>query len=63
MKDTADFLDKLKDFRWDIKGAVLVNADVVELYSTIPIIEVLAVLRKLFEEFLYNKKVPTEEII
>ena len=46
IKDTADFLDKLKDLGEIRDGAILVTADVVGLYSSIPHTEGLEVLRK-----------------
>ena len=46
IKDTADFLDKLKDLGEIRDGAILVTADVVGLYPSIPHTEGLEVLRK-----------------
>ena len=62
IKDTADFLDKLKDLGEIPEGAILVTADVVGLYPSIPHTEGLEVLRKQYDKFLH-KKVPTEDII
>ena len=36
IKDTDDFLDKLKDFVEIPEGAILVTADVVRLYPSLP---------------------------
>ena len=62
IKDTADFLDKLKDLGEIPEGAILVTADVVGLYPSIPHTEGLEVLRKQYDKFLH-KKVPTEDIV
>ena len=62
IKDTADFLDKLKDLGEIPEGAILVTADVVGLYPSIPHTEGLEVLRKQYDKFLL-KKVPTVDII
>ena len=62
IKDTADFLDKLKDLGEIPERAILVNADVVGLYPSIPHTEGREVLRKQYDKFLH-KKVPTEDII
>ena len=40
IKDTADFLDKLKDLGEIPEGAVLVTTDVVGLHPSIPILKV-----------------------
>ena len=60
IKDTDDFLDKLKDLGEIPEGAILVTADVVGLYPSIPHTEGLEVLRKQYDKFLH-KKVPTEQ--
>ena len=52
IKDTADFLDKLKDLGQVPEGAILVTADVVGLYPSIPHTEGLEVLCKQHEKFL-----------
>ena len=44
-KDTADFLDELKDLGQIPDGALLFTADVVGLYPMIPHAEVLEVLK------------------
>ena len=62
IKDTADFLDKLKDLGEVPEGAILVTADVIGLYPSIPHTEGLEVLRKQYDKFLH-KKAPTEDII
>ena len=62
IKDRADFLDKLKDLGEIPEGAILVTADVVGLYPSIPHTEGLEVLRKQYDKDLH-KKVPTEDII
>ena len=62
IKDTADFLDKFKDLGEVPEGAILVTADVIGLYPSIPHTEGLEVLRKQYDKFLH-KKAPTEDII
>ena len=62
IKDTSDFLDKLKDLVDMPEGAILVAADVVGLYPSIPHTEGLEVLRKQYNKFLH-KKIRTEDII
>ena len=62
IKETADFLNKLKDLHELLKEAVLVAADVVELYSKKPNAEDLQVLCKQYDKFLY-KKLHTEDMI
>ena len=61
IKDTADFLDKIKDLAEIPEGAILVTADVVGLYPSIPHTEGLEVLHKQYDKFL-QKKLPTEDI-
>ena len=61
IKDTADFRDKIKDLGEIPEGAILVTADVVGLYPSIPHTESLEVLRKQYDKLL-QKKVPTEDI-
>ena len=62
IKDTADFLDKLKDFGETPVEAIQVTADVIVLYPSIAHAEGLEVLRKQCDKFLH-KTVPTEDII
>ena len=62
IKDTRDFLEKLKRVEEIPKGAILVTAEVVELYPSIPHDGDLEVLRKQYDKF-ENKIVPTENII
>ena len=62
IKETADFLNKLKDLHELLKEAILVAADVVELYSKKPNAEGLQVLCKQYDKFLY-KKLHTEDMI
>ena len=61
IKDTADFLYKIKDLGEIPEGAIIVTA-VVGLYPSIPHNEGLEVLYKQYNKFL-QKKVPTEDII
>ena len=61
IKDIANFLDKLKDLCEIPGGAILVAADVVGLYTSIPHSEGLEVLQKQYDKFLH-KKVLTEDI-
>ena len=62
IKDTGDFLEKLKRLGEIPKGAILVIADVVGLCPSIPHDGGLEVLRKQFDK-LKEKIVPTEGII
>ena len=62
VKDTGDFLEKLKRVGEIPKGAILVTVDVVGLYSSIPHDRGLEVLRKQYNKF-KDKIVPTEDII
>ena len=62
IKDTADFLDKIKNLGEMPEGAILVTPDLVGLYPSILHNEGLQVLRKQYDKFL-QKKVPTEDII
>ena len=59
IKDTTNFLDKLKALDDIPEGTILVTADVVELYPSIPHTECLEVLCNKF----LHKKVPSEDII
>ena len=61
IRDTGDFLAKLKAAGEVPKGAILVTADVVRLYSSIPHSEGLDILKKQYENY-PNKKVSTEDI-
>ena len=49
IKDTANFLDKLKDLGEIPEGEILVTADMVGLYPTIPHTGSLEVLRKQYD--------------
>ena len=62
IKDTADFIDKIKDLGEIPEGAILVTADVVGLYPSIPHTEGQEFLRKQYDKFL-QKKVPAEDVI
>ena len=62
IKDTRDFLENLKRVGEIPKGAILVTADVVGLYPSIPYDGGLNVLRKQYDKF-KDKIVPTEDII
>ena len=61
IRDTGDFLAKLKAARELPKGAILVTADVVGLYPSIPHSEGCDIFKKHYENY-PNKKVPTEDI-
>ena len=61
IKDTGDFLEKLKRVEGIPKGAILVTADVVGLYPSIPHDGGLEVLRKQYDKF-KDKMVSTEDI-
>ena len=62
IKDTGDFLENLKRVEEIPKGAILVTADVVGLYPSIPHDGGLEILRKQYDKFM-DKMVPTEDII
>ena len=62
IKDTGDFLEKLRAIGEIPKGAILVTADVVGLYPSIPHDEGLKVLRNQYDKFI-DKTVLTEDII
>ena len=62
IKDTGDFLEKLKIVEGIPKGAILVTADVVGLYPSIPHDGGLEILRKQYDKF-KDKMVPTQDII
>ena len=59
---TEDFLAKLKAAGEVPKGAILVTADVVGLYPSIPHSEGLDILKKQYENY-PNKKVSTDDIV
>ena len=62
IKDTGDFLEKLKRVEGIPKGEILVTADVVGLYPSILHDGGLEILRKQYDKF-NDKMVPTEDII
>ena len=62
IKDTRDFLENLKRVGEIPNGAILVTADVVGFYPSIPRDGGLNVLRKQYDKF-KDKIVPTEDII
>ena len=62
IKDAGDFLEKLRAIGEIPKGAILVTADVVGLYPSIPHDEGLKVLRNQYDQFI-DKTAPTEDII
>ena len=61
VKDTGDFLEKLRAIGEIPKGAILVTADVVRLYASIPHNEGLKVLRNQYDKSI-DKTVTTEDI-
>ena len=61
IKDTNEFLLKLKNLRKVPDNAILITADVVGLYPTIPHNEGLEVLKKRIDNF-YEKSIPTEDL-
>ena len=61
IRDTADFLAKLKVAGEVPKGAILVTAAVVGLYPSIPHSEGLNILKKQYGNY-PNKKVSTEDV-
>ena len=62
IKDTNDFLSKLKNLKKVPDNAILVTADVVGLYPSIPHNEGLEVLKKQLDNF-YEKSIPTEDLV
>ena len=62
IRDTNDFLFKLKNLRKIPENAFLVTADIVGLYLSIPHDEGLEVLRKQLNVF-DNKSIPTEDLV
>ena len=62
IKDTGDFLEKLKRVEGIPKGAILFTADVVGLYPSIPHDGGLEILQKQYDKF-KDKMVLTEDII
>ena len=62
IKDTNNFLFKLKNLGKILENEFLVTADVVELYPSIPHDEGLEVLRKQLNAF-DNKSIPTEDLV
>ena len=61
IKDTNEFLLKLKNLRKVPDNAILITADVVGLYPNIPHNEGLEVLKKRIDNF-YEKSIPTENL-
>ena len=62
IRDTGDFLAKLKTAEEVSNRAILVTADVVGLYHSIPCSEDLDILKKQYENY-PNKRVSTEDIV
>ena len=62
IRQTEDFLAKLKAAGEFLRGAFLVTADAVRFYLSIPHIEGLDILKKQYENY-PNKKVSTEDIV
>ena len=62
IRDTGDFLAKLKTAGEVPNRAILVTADVVGLYHSIPYSEDLDILKKQYENY-PNKRVSTEDIV
>ena len=61
IKDTNEFLLKLKNLRKVPDNAILITAVVVGLYPNIPHNEGLEVLKKRIDNF-YEKSIPTEDL-
>ena len=62
IRDTNDFLSKLKILKKAPDNAILVTADVVGLYPSIPHDEGLEVLKKQLDNF-YEKSIPIEDLV
>ena len=61
IKDTNEFLLKLKNLRKVPDNAILITADAVGLFPNIPHNEGLEVLKKRIDNF-YEKSIPTEDL-
>ena len=62
VRDTNDFLNKLKDMEGFPDGAILVTIGVVGLYPNIPNNERLEAMRKILNKR-FNPEIPTDHII
>ena len=62
VKDTNDFLPKLKNYKKMPNNAVSVTADVSGLYPSIAYNQGLEVLKKQLDSF-YKKSTPTEDLV
>ena len=62
IKDTGDFLEKLRRIGEIPKGAILVTADVVGFYPSTSYDDYLKVLWNQYDKFI-DKTIPTEDII
>ena len=62
IKDTSDFLSKLKNLKKVPNNAILATADVVGLYPNVQHNEGLEVLKKQLDNF-YEKSIPTEDLV
>ena len=62
VKDTNDFLNKLKDIGNFPEGAILVTIDVIGLYPNIPHDEGLEAMRKILDTRI-NPEIPTDHIV
>ena len=62
IKDTNDFLSKLKNLKKVPDNTILVTADVAELYPSIPHNEGLEVLKKQLDSF-YEISIPTVDLV
>ena len=62
IQDTNDFFLKLKNLKKVADNAILVTADIVGLYPSIPHNDGLEVLKKQLDNF-YEKSIPTEDLV
>ena len=62
IKDTNDFLLKLKNLKKVLDNAILVTVDFVGLYSSIPHNDGSTILNKQLDSF-YEKSIPTEDLV
>ena len=62
VKETNDFLSKLKNLKKVLDNAILFTDDAVGLYPSIPHNERLKVLKKQLVYF-YEKSIPTEDLV
>ena len=63
LKESGDFLNKMKNISSILEDTILVTANVVSLYPSLPHTPGLAALRNALDNNREVKKVPTEELV